>query len=59
MRRKISLWKRFVRMLRFRLVIPLKRSQESVDYIARGVAVGLAWAMTPLVGIQMTTVFLT
>ena len=59
MRRKITFWERWKRLLRFRLVIPLKRSQEDVSYTARGVAVGLAWAMTPLVGIQMTTVFLT
>ena len=56
---KTTLWGRCLRLLHFKLVIPLKRSQESVEYIARGVAVGLAWAMTPLVGIQMTTVLLT
>ena len=56
---KKTFWGRCMRLLRYKLVIPLKRSQESIDYIARGVSVGLAWAMTPLVGIQMTTVLLT
>ena len=56
---KTTLWGKFMRLLHLKLVIPLKRSQENVSYIARGVAVGLAWAMTPLVGIQMTTVLLT
>ena len=56
---KTTVWGRFLRFLHFKLVVPLKRSQEDVNYIARGVAVGLAWAMTPLVGIQMTTVLIT
>lgn len=44
---------RFVRWLRYRFVIPVKRSRHPPQYTARGVAVGLFWAMTPTVGIQM------
>jgi uncharacterized protein (DUF2062 family) len=46
-------------MVRYRLVIPLKRSMHVPEYTARGVMVGLAWAFTPTVGIQMAAVFLT
>tara|TARA_B100000459_G_scaffold133375_1_gene88555 strand:- start:231 stop:860 length:630 start_codon:yes stop_codon:yes gene_type:complete len=55
--RKFSLWQRFLRMLRYRLVIPLKRSRHEPEHTARGVMVGVAWAMTPTVGIQMPIVF--
>ena len=41
------------------LRIPLIRSQKPAEYKAKGVAVGLAWAMTPLVGIHMWLVFMT
>ncbi len=47
------------RMVRYRLVIPLKRSMHAPEYTARGVMVGLVWAMTPTVGIQMLAVLLT
>ena len=47
------------RMIKFRLLVPLMRSQKPPEYKAKGVAVGLAWAMTPLVGIQMWLVFMT
>ena len=46
-------WVRFVRWLRYRFVIPVQRSRHPPQYTARGVAVGLFWAMTPTVGIQM------
>ena len=46
----------FKRASRF---IPLKRSVHSPEHIARGVAVGLAWALTPTVGIQMGFCFMT
>ncbi len=42
-----------------RLIRPLIHSKALPEYKARGVAVGLAWAMTPLVGIQMALVVLT
>ena len=47
------------RIVQYRLIMPLKRSQHPPEYSARGTAVGLAWAMTPLVGIQMWLVFMT
>ena len=42
-----------------KLIFPLLNSKKSAMYKARGVAVGLGWAMTPLVGIQMALVLLT
>lgn len=47
------------RLLKLRLIIPILRSKKPPEYKAKGVAVGLAWAMTPLVGIQMWLVFMT
>ena len=47
-------WERFKRLLRYRLIVPLKRSHHHApEYTARGVLVGLAWALTPTIGIQM------
>ena len=42
-----------------KLIEPLIKSRKSAEYKARGVAIGLAWAMTPLVGIQMFLVTFT
>lgn len=56
---KKTLWQRFKRLIQFRLIVPLKRSQKPPEYTARGVLIGVMWAMTPLVGIQMTTVLIT
>ena len=56
---KKSFWQRLKRIVQFRLIVPLKRSQHPPEFTARGVLVGMMWAMTPLVGIQMTTVLLT
>ena len=56
---KNSLFRRFFRLLNLKLIVPLKRSPHPPEYTAKGVLVGMMWAMTPLVGIQMTTVFLT
>jgi uncharacterized protein (DUF2062 family) len=50
---------RFVRVLRYRLHIPMIRSPHSPEYTARGVMVGIFWAMLPLVGIQMVFVLAT
>ena len=47
---------RLRRDLRYRLVIPLKRSRHPPEYTARGVAVGTFWALTPTVGVQMAVV---
>ena len=48
-----------MRLVKMKLMIPLLRSQQPADFKARGVAVGMAWAMTPLVGVQMTLVMIT
>ena len=54
---KYTLRQRLMRMLRYRLVIPLKRSRHAPEHTARGVMIGVAWAMTPTVGFQMPLVF--
>ena len=56
---KKSFFGRLTRLCHLKLVIPLKRSERPPEFTARGVLVGVMWAMTPLVGIQMTTVLLT
>jgi len=47
------------RLIRYRLHIPMKRSTHPPNFIARGVMIGMIWAMTPFFGLQMTLVFLT
>lgn len=44
------------RLLRYRLVIPILRGKDLPDYTARGVGVGVAISLTPLVGVQMPIV---
>ena len=51
-------WRRFLRMLRYRLVIPILRSRHSAEYTARGIMIGLILAFTPTFGIQMILAFL-
>lgn len=41
------------RLFRYRLVIPILRGKDLPDYTARGVGIGVAVALTPLVGVQM------
>lgn len=50
---------RIGRLVRYRLHIPMIRSRHSPEYTARGVMVGMFWAMLPLVGIQMAFVLAT
>lgn len=50
---------RLRRLLRYRLTIPLLRSRHSPEHTARGTMIGLVWAFTPSVGIQMPLVFIT
>ena len=59
MKKRYSVWEAIKRSVRMKLIVPLLRSPHPPEYKARGVAVGLAWAMTPLVGIQMWLVFMT
>ena len=58
MRRQHTWLKKLNRLVHFRLVIPLMRSPHTPEFTARGVMVGLFWAFTPLIGIQMYLVFL-
>ncbi len=57
--RKHSAWEGMKRLTRYRLIVPIKRSKHPPTYTAHGSLVGLAWAFTPLVGIQMYLVFMT
>lgn len=59
MRRNFSAWQRLGRLIHLRLIVPLKRSRHAPEYTALGTGIGLFWAFTPLVGIQMYLVFLT
>jgi uncharacterized protein (DUF2062 family) len=57
--RRAGWWRQSTRLARYRLVIPLVRSSHAPEHTARGVMIGLMWAMTPLVGIQMMMVAVT
>ncbi|MBK8908111.1 MAG: DUF2062 domain-containing protein [Rhodospirillales bacterium] len=59
MRRPFSLWQRLGRLVHLRLMIPVRRSAHPPEYTARGITVGLFWAFTPLIGVQMYLVGLT
>lgn len=56
MRQGRGWFERFRRWIRYRFVVPIKRSRHPANYTARSVAVGLFWALTPTVGIQMPLV---
>ena len=58
-RRQYGWWERLNRIIRYRLHIPMQRSRHSPEFIARGVMVGMVWAMTPTIGLQMAAVFVT
>jgi|APTNR8051073442_1049403.scaffolds.fasta_scaffold03581_5 hypothetical protein len=58
-RRTFTIWERVRRLAHLRLMIPIKRSRHPPEFAARGVAIGLFWAFTPLVGIQLYLVLLT
>jgi uncharacterized protein (DUF2062 family) len=57
--RNFSVWQRLQRLARHRLVVPIQRSPHPPEHTARAVMVGLFWAMTPLIGVQMYLVFFT
>jgi len=57
--KKYSLLEKCKRLLKMKLVIPVVRLSLPPEVKALGVGVGLFWAMTPLVGIQMWIVFMT
>lgn len=52
-RNKNTFWNSMERLFRYRLLIPLMRSKQPPEHAARGVMVGVVWAMTPFFGIQM------
>jgi uncharacterized protein (DUF2062 family) len=54
-----SFLQRLRRLLRYRLMIPLLRSRQSPEHVARGTAMGIAWGFTPSIGVQMPLVFVT
>ncbi|MDZ4737430.1 MAG: DUF2062 domain-containing protein [Rhodospirillaceae bacterium] len=45
-------------MLRYRFLVPLKRTPHPPEWAARATAVGLFWGLSPTVGIQVLAVFL-
>lgn len=60
MKEQWLIWMRSLkRTIYKRLIRPLIASTQPPAYKARGVAVGLGWALTPLVGIQMGLVMIT
>ena len=59
MARHHTFWEKIKRVCKYRLLIPLLRSPHPPKYKALGVSIGVAWAMTPGVGLQMDLVFMT
>lgn len=57
--RNFSWFERLKRLARYRLHIPMKRSAHPPEHIARGVMIGVVWAVTPIFGLQMVSVFIT
>lgn len=57
--KKYSFSEKCRRLLKMRLVVPVMRLSLPPEVKALGVGVGMFWAMTPLVGIQMWLVFVT
>ena len=49
----------FERLLRYRVLIPIKRSRHPPEHTARGVLIGVVWGLTPTMGVQMAIVLLT
>lgn len=57
--RKYGFIERVRRIVRYRLHIPMLRNTQPPEHVARGVMVGMIWAMTPFFGIHMGFVFAT
>ncbi len=55
----LPMWTRFRRLLRYRLIVPIRRSYHAPPFAARGVAVGLFWGLAPFVGLQIVLVLAT
>ncbi|MEX1107521.1 MAG: DUF2062 domain-containing protein [Dongiaceae bacterium] len=54
-----TFFSRFERLLRYRFLVPLKRTPHPPEWAARATAIGLFWGLSPTVGIQVLAVFLT
>lgn len=52
-------WGRMKRIIRYRLHIPMQRNPHPPEFVARGVMVGTAWAISPIFGLQMAAVLIT
>jgi len=50
--RRLPPFRRLLRLVYLRLIIPLKRSSRPPEYTARAIAVAVFWAFTPLIPIQ-------
>lgn len=57
-RRTYTLWQTFKRVVQYRLIIPIKRSNKPPEFTARATFVGLFLAMNPLIGVQMYLCFI-
>lgn len=57
--RRRSRWERLRRWVHYKLMIPIKRSHHPPEHTARGSMIGLAWAFTPTIGLQMLFVITT
>ena len=57
--RQFGYLERLKRIVRYRLHIPMLRSTQPANHVARGVMVGMIWAMTPFFGLHMAFVFIT
>ena len=42
-----------MRLIRYRLIVPVLRTRHAPEYTARGVFVGIAFGLTPTVGLQI------
>lgn len=58
MKKRYTRWQQFIRLIRYRLLVPLLRAKHSPKHTARGVFVGIALGLTPTVGIQIGIVMI-
>ena len=57
--KRLPVQTRVRRLLRYRLIVPIRRSYHAPTFAARGVAVGLFWGLAPFVGLQIVFVLAT
>lgn len=56
---KNNIWRKLKVLIWMKLIVPMMRAKSSPEIVSRGTMIGLIWAMTPLVGIQMYLTFMT